>query len=85
MTLRIAYKRPDGGVNIVIASTKDCIERDLGLKEPMTEAAYTAFIMERSIPPEATDVTILPENWVAPERSKRDKWRLRNGRVEIEE
>lgn len=80
--MKFAYTRPDGGVSIVMAAPKHQLERSRG---PMTDDEYEAHVREKSIPPDAKDVTRLPDDWQPPPREKRDQWRIRNGEVVVEE
>lgn len=79
--MKIAYTRPDGGVSILGAMPKQSIEGILGL---LTDEEYRAHIMT-AIPPDATDVTVLPDGWVEPDKAYRDAWRLKDGKVIIDE
>lgn len=78
--MKVAYSRPDGGVSIVIAAPRETLERALGA---MTQEAYEAHVLERSIPKDAVEIARLPEDWVAPDRSKRDAWRLVEGQIVV--
>jgi hypothetical protein len=80
--MKIAYSRLDiEGVFFVYPAPKADIERTLG---KMTDEAYEAIVMERSIPVDAVEVVRLPDDWVAPDRASRAAWRLRGGKVVIE-
>lgn len=76
--MKFAYTRPDGGVSIVVAAPKHQLERVRG---PMSDEEYEARVREKSIPPDATDVIRLPDDWQPPPRATREKWRIRNGKV----
>lgn len=83
MTLRFAYTRPDGGLSIVNAAPKESLERVLG---PLTDAAYRAHVLERSIPANATNVQELSEDWSPPDidRTFRDAWRQGQDKVHVD-
>lgn len=72
--MRIAYLSSAGDLCLVEAAPKETLERVLG---QMTEAQYRAHVMERSIPPGAKDVRVLPSDWTPPEdRTFRSAWRM---------
>lgn len=77
--MKIAYTRPDGGVSILDAMPKESVEGILG---PLTDDEYRAHI-KTAIPPDAADVTELPDDWVKPDKARRNAWRLRDGQVVI--
>jgi hypothetical protein len=82
MAIKYAYTRPDGGVSIVHAAPKEHIERVLG---PLTDEAYEAHVVERSIPADATNVTKLPDDWTPPDdRTFRDAWKHDKGKVVVD-
>lgn len=80
--MKLAFSRPDDGVSIVIAAPKKTLERALG---KMTQEVYEAHVLERSIPKDAVEVVRLTDDWVAPDRAHRAAWRLRGGKVVIEQ
>lgn len=79
--MKLAYSRPDGGVSIVMAAPKEALERALG---KMTQEQYEAHVLKRSIPVDAIEVVKLPDDWIAPDRSTRNAWRLRDGKIVVE-
>lgn len=83
MTLRIAFTRPDGGVSIVSAAPKPQIERTLG---PLTDSEYLQHVLARSIPPEASDVSVLADAWAPPDidREFRNAWRHTGGAFRVD-
>jgi hypothetical protein len=86
MALRFAYRTPDGGLAIVIAAPKENLAPLLGRLNEETglyewsDEDYRAHVIERSIPPEASEVTELPDDWQPPEdRTFRNAWTLADG------
>lgn len=80
--MKYAYTNAEGLLCIVTAAPKAALERVLG---PLTDEAYRAHVLERSIPDGASNVTALPEDWSAPiDRGFRDAWRLKGRQVEID-
>lgn len=72
--MKITYTRPDGGLSIVTAASKAALEKVLG---PLTDEAYRAHVMQRSIPEGASGVQVMASDWQVPaDRSFRDAWRL---------
>ncbi len=87
MTLRFAYTRPDGGVSIVVVVDKANLDRlpVIGEFGPLSQEHYRQFVLERSIPPDASDVSELPDNWQPPDdRTFRDAWVYASGIVTID-
>ena len=91
MALRFAYRTPDGGVAVVIAAPKENLapllgrlNEETGLFE-LSDEAYRAHVIERSIPPEASAVAELPDDWQPPEdRTFRNAWTMgQEGAVDI--
>lgn len=83
MTLRYTYTRPeDGGVDIVTAAPKERLELVLG---PLTDEAYEAHVLERSIPKDAIGVQKMPDDW-EPESDRyfRNAWKQNGQAVEID-
>ena len=83
MALRFAYRTPDG-LAIVIAAPKESLAPLLGRLNEETglfewsDEDYRAHVIERSIPPDASEVTELPDDWQPPEdRTFRNAWSLR--------
>ena len=76
--MRVAYTAADGSAHIVNAAPKSQIERSLG---KLTDKQYRDHVMSRSIPADATDVTELPADWVAPPRDFRNAWKLEGGKI----
>jgi len=72
--MRFAYTRPDGGLSIINAVPKERVELVIG---ELTDDEYRAHIIDRSIPPDATDVHELPDDWQPPDidRTFRNAWR----------
>jgi hypothetical protein len=92
MTLRFAYRTRDGGLAIVIAAPKENLapllgrlDEETGLYE-LSDEDYRAHVVERSIPPEASEVTELPDDWQPPEdRTFRNAWSLgKGGKVTVD-
>jgi hypothetical protein len=80
--VKIVYTRPDGGLSIVTAAPKEDIERALG---PLTDEAYRAHVLERSIPEDARDVRVMPDDWQPQaDRSFRDAWHLDGRNVGVD-
>jgi hypothetical protein len=86
MALRFAYRTPDGGMAVVIAAPKENLAPLLGRLNEETglyewsDEDYRAHVIERSIPPEASEVTELPDDWQPPEdRTFRNAWTLADG------
>ena len=78
----IAYTRPsDGGVTILNVASRENLSSVLG---DITASEYVDHVFSRSIPRDAIDVTVLPMDWVEPDRYKRNNWRLRNGEIVVE-
>lgn len=70
--MKLIYTRPDGGVSIVCAVAKPVLEKALG---PLTDEAYRAHVLERSLPKDASAAQIMPDGWEPPaDRSFRDAW-----------
>ncbi|HET7851986.1 MAG TPA: hypothetical protein VFK91_04500, partial [Methyloceanibacter sp.] len=79
-------RTPAGGIAIVTAAAKENLAPLLGRLNAETGAYelsdedYRAHVVERSIPPEATDVTELPKDWQPPQdRTFRNAWTLGAG------
>jgi hypothetical protein len=83
MTLRLAYSRPDGGVSIVVAAPKGVLEKALG---PLTDQEYFRHVWERSIPSDAIDPEVLPDDWTPPDtdRTYRNAWVKTNERIAVD-
>lgn len=83
--MRFAYSKPDGGVRIVTAATKDDLAGVLvrygadGEILPFTDADYRAHVFERNGVTEA-DVVILPDDW-SPPNAPRDSWIILGGQI----
>lgn len=74
--MRFAYTRPDGGVSIVTAAPKPI---------DLTDEEHRARVIEKSIPPDATDVIELADDWQPPEdRTFRDAWRQLKGEIGVD-
>lgn len=90
MTLRFAFTRPDGGVSIVTAMPKEHLELLLGKPggdglRRLSDADYHEYVLSRSIPPNATGVTELPEDWDPPaDRTFRNAWALNGKAVTVD-
>lgn len=70
--MKLMYTRPqDGGVNIVIAADKLAIEKVLG---ELTQEAYEAHILEKSIPEEAINVKLITDDDLPNNREFRNAW-----------
>ena len=70
--MKIMYTRPeDGGVSIVIAASKEDIEKVLG---PLTQEEYEAHVIERSIPANATRVKRIEDSGIPADREFRNAW-----------
>lgn len=84
--MRMAYTRAnDGGVTLVMVAPIDVVRRTLGW---LSEAAYQQHVREHLagvIPADAIDVTLLPQDWEAPPKATRAFWRLRDGKIVVEE
>lgn len=50
----------------------------------LTDEEFLDIMRVRGIPEDATDLVILPEGWVHPDRSRRKDWRLVNGEVVLQ-
>ena len=92
MTLRFAYRTPDGGMAVATAAPKEALApligklgEETGIFE-LSDEDYRAFVVVRLIPPDASEVTELPGDWQPPEdRTFRDAWALgKGGRVKID-
>ena len=86
MTLRFAYRTADGGMAIVAAVPREALAPLIGRLDEKTgvfelsDDDYRAHVIERSIPPDANDVTELPDGWQPPEdRTFRNAWTLGEG------
>ena len=84
MTYRLAYTMPDGSVSIVIAAPKEDIALTLG--QPLTDKEYRKRIYDRAIPPEASDVVELAEDWQPPDSDRlfRNAWRQSGGNFTVD-
>lgn len=76
--MRFAYNGPDGHAVIVSAAPKEQLERSLG---PMTDKQYRAHVIARNKPHSDAWVE-LPSDWEAPERTYRNAWILKDGKIE---
>lgn len=77
--MMFAYTRPaDGGVSIVIAAPKADLERSIG---SLTEDGYVEFVRNKSIPADALDIVMLPDDWKPPDsdRTFRNAWKQADG------
>ena len=86
MTLRFAYRTAEGGMAIVAAAPREALAPLIGRLDEKTgvfelsDDDYRAHVIERSIPPDANDVTELPDGWQPPEdRTFRNAWTLGEG------
>jgi hypothetical protein len=70
--MRLIYTRPDGGLSIVHAAPKGRLELVLG---PLTDAEYEQHVIDRSVPPDAVNPRVLPQDFVVnPDRTFRNAW-----------
>lgn len=80
--MRFAYTRPDGGVSIVIPVPREQLERTHTFE---TNEDYERFVIERSIPPDATNVMKLPDDYELPARCEfRNAWKIEAGKVDFD-
>lgn len=80
--MRFCYTNPDGVAAIVIAAPKEHLERVFG---PLTDQEYRSHVLERSIPPDASDVQQLPDDWTPPsDRIFRNAWVVRDGQIDVD-
>jgi hypothetical protein len=72
----------NGKAVICQTAPKEDLERVLG---PLTDDAYEAHVMERSVPDDAKDIIFLIDDMAIPlSREFRDAWAIRDGRIETD-
>lgn len=69
--IKIVYTRSDGALILVHPVAKHKIEEVLG---PMTEEDYKLHLLEKSVPPDATNVAIMDASNIPSDRTFRDAW-----------
>lgn len=78
MALRFAYTRPDGGVSVVNAARREDLERTIKFD---SNEAYENYVLQRSIPADAANVTRLTDA-ATPDRCEfRNGWVLTDGKI----
>lgn len=79
--MKIAYKRPDGGVSIVIAAPKDQLQKSMG---PMTDAQYEEFVKEKLIPENAQNITYVSDAEIPKDKTFRNAWDIVDGKITVD-
>jgi hypothetical protein len=87
---KIAYTRPDGGLSIVGAASKENLEQVLG---PLTDEQYEAHVWERSIPPDAINPHYIEDDDIpkkevdggmVEDRYFRNAWKSEGGKLAVD-
>lgn len=80
--MRLMYTHPSTGLAaIVIAAPKANLERVLGT---LTEDAYMAHVIGKSLPKGVKEVIVLADDWKAPEsRVFRNAWKIDGGQIKV--
>lgn len=80
---KIIYTRAeDGGLDIIIPSTKESIERVLG---SMTDLEYEEHVWERSVPKDAIYPMFIDDSGIPQSREFRDEWRQDGDSIVIDQ
>jgi len=81
---KIIYTRPDGGVSVVHPMSKESV----GKLEPkvlgMSDAEYIDWIKNKDVPADATNIMVVDESELPKDRSNRDKWVIKSGKIEVD-
>lgn len=86
--MKLAWNLPDGSVTVFGAAPKEQLERAIGKparidgvdRRVLTDDEYRSAVVDRIIatgvlPPEASDIVVLPDDWTPLDRSFRSAWK----------
>jgi hypothetical protein len=82
----ILYTKSDGTLAICIPAPADRLILTFPGKAPVLEPedAWFSRVIKRSVPADATDTQIVPRSAIPSDRTYRDAWTHRNGRVDVD-